>query len=95
MINAVLRFADPAAATAAATDMNDAAASCRSRAPFRAPRPFPAIPTPSPPRIRSHRTEPTDFATIRAFAAHGPYVLMQFVQSIDGFDPAAAMWRRP
>jgi hypothetical protein len=92
MINAVLRFADPAAATAAVTDMNDATA----RLPIQGTLPSAAAIPGHPDAVAStypftpHGTNRT-FATIRAFAAHGPYVLMQFVQSIDGFDLAAAM----
>ena len=92
MINAVLRFADPAAATAAANDLNDAAA----KLPIQGTIPSAAAIPGHPDAIAStypftpHGTNRT-LATIRSFAAYGPYVLMQFVQSVDGFDPAAAM----
>jgi len=92
MVNAVLRFADPAAATAATTDMNDAAAELpiQGNLPARAAIPSHPDAVASTYPFTPHGTERT-FATIRSFTAHGPYVLMQFVQSIDGFDPAAAM----
>jgi hypothetical protein len=92
MVNAVLRFADPAAAAGAATDMNDAAAELpiQGNLPTRAAIPGHPDAVASTYPFTPHGTDRT-FATIRSFTAHGPYVLMQFVQSIDGFDPAAAM----
>jgi hypothetical protein len=88
----VLRFADPAAATAAANDLNDAAAKLPIQGTIPSAAAIPghlgAIASTYP--FTPHGTNRT-FATIRSFAAYGPYVLMQFVQSVDGFDPAAAM----
>ncbi|MDT5289589.1 MAG: hypothetical protein QOF88_4478 [Mycobacterium sp.] len=92
MVNAVLRFADPAAAAAASTDMGDAA----TKQPIQGSTPTGAAIPGHPEAVAStypftpHGSDRT-WATIRSFTAHGPYVLMQFVQSVDGFDPAAAL----
>jgi hypothetical protein len=92
LVHAVMRFADPAAAAAASADM-DKAASGKPIAgalptvaaipghPEAAASTYPFTPHGSD-RVR---------ATIRSFTPHGPYVFMDFVQSIDGFDAAAAM----
>jgi hypothetical protein len=92
MINAVLRFPDPAAAAAAIPDMNEAAAKLPIQGTLPAAAAIPGHPdavasTYSFTPQGSNRT----FATIRSFAPHGPYVLMQFVQSIDGVDAAVAL----
>lgn len=92
LVNAVLRFPDPAAAAAASTDMGDAAAK------------FPiAGVTPTVVAIPGHPDSVASTypftphgsdrvrATIRSFTPHGPYVLMQFVQTVDGVDHAAEL----
>ena len=92
MMNVVMRFPDPAAATAAATAMGEASAkqSVMGAAPT-------AVPIPGHPEavaatypFTSHGSNQVK-STIRSFTAHGPYVFMQFVQSVDGVDRAAAL----
>jgi hypothetical protein len=92
MVNAVLRFPDPAAAAAASTDMGEAA----TKQPIQGSTPTGASIPGHPDAVAStypftpHGSN-RSWATIRSFTAHGPYVLMQFVQSVDGFDPTAAL----
>ena len=92
MINAVMRFADPAAATAASVAMGDASAkqAVKGIVPVAAPIPghpeavastYPFTPNGSD-RAR---------ATVRSFTPHGPYVFMHFVQSVDGLDAATRL----
>ncbi|WP_447691561.1 DUF7373 family lipoprotein [Mycolicibacterium sp. A43C] len=92
LINAVMRFPDPAAAQAAATDMNSATAeqSVRGAAPVPATIPghpetlaftYPFTPTGSD----------KPWAVIRSFTPHGPFVFMQLAQSVDGLDTAATL----
>jgi hypothetical protein len=89
LLNAVLRFADPAAATAAATEFGDIAAKTGEGV-------QPAQ-IPGHPDTKAATYTQTDGATgkkwgaVRAFTAHGPYVFMQLAQSIDGMDPAIGM----
>jgi hypothetical protein len=92
MVNAVLRFPDPAAATAASTDMGDAAV----KFPIVGATPTVVAIPGHPDSVAStypftpHGSDQTR-ATIRSFTPHGPYVLMQFVQAVDGVDHAAAL----
>jgi hypothetical protein len=92
MVNAVLRFPDPAAATAASTDMGDAAV----KFPIVGATPAVVAIPGHPDSVAStypftpHGSDQTR-ATIRSFTPHGPYVLMQFVQAVDGVDHAAAL----
>jgi hypothetical protein len=92
LVNAVLRFPDPAAAAAASTDMGDAAATF----PIAGVTPTVVAIPGHPDSVAStypftpHGSDQTR-ATIRSFTPHGPYVLMQFVQTIDGVDHAAAL----
>jgi hypothetical protein len=92
MINAVLRFTDPAAAAAAITDMNDAVVKQPIQGATPTPAPIPGHPeaVASTYPFTPHGSDRTR-ATVRSFTAHGPYVLMQFVQSIDGLERAAAL----
>jgi hypothetical protein len=92
MVNAVLRFPDPAAATAASADMGDAAV----KFPIAGATPTVVAIPGHPDSVAStypftpHGSDQTR-ATIRSFTPHGPYVLMQFVQAVDGVDHAAAL----
>ncbi len=92
MVHAVLRFADPDAAAAASTDMNEAAlqGSIAGSTPTVA-----AIPGHPEAAASSYPFTPRGSdrvrTTIRSFSPHGPYVFMEFAQSVDGFDPAAAL----
>lgn len=92
MINAVLRFPDQAAAAAAATDMNTATAQQSIRGVSPTPATIPGHPEAA---ASSYPFTPTgsdrEWAVIRSFTPHGPYVFMQLVQSADGLDAAAAM----
>jgi hypothetical protein len=92
MVNAVMRFPDPATASAAATAMGDASAkqAIMGATPT-------VVPIPGHPEavaatypFTPHGSNQVK-ATVRSFAAHGPYVFMQFVQSGDGVDRATAL----
>lgn len=92
MINAVLRFADPAAATAASAAMGDASSTQQVKGV-----------TPTVVAIPGHPATVASWypfvaagsegsrATLRSFTPHGSYVLMQFVQSVDGIDAATSL----
>lgn len=90
--NAVVRFADDAAASAAATDMADTAlaepvsGATRSRV---------AVPGHDDALTSTYPfTDPTvgrEQSTVRSFTAHGPFVLMQTSQSYQGLDAALGM----
>ncbi|MEH3131246.1 MAG: hypothetical protein PGN27_14945 [Mycolicibacterium neoaurum] len=92
MINAVMRFPDPAAAQAAAADMNSATAeqSVRGATPVPA-----AVPGHPETLAFTYPFTPTGsdrpWAVIRSFTAHGPFVFMQLTQSADGLDAAVSM----
>jgi hypothetical protein len=92
MINAVLRFADPAAAAAASTAMGDAAA----KQAIKGVTPT-AISIPDHPAAVASTYPFTATGsdqvrtTVRSFTPHGPYVFLQFVQSTDGLDRATAL----
>lgn len=92
MMNAVFRFPDPGAATAAATDMNSGAAAQAIRGATPAPAAIPGHPEASASTypFTPHGSD-NEWTVIRSFAPHGPYVFMQLVQSVDGFEPAAAL----
>lgn len=92
MINAVFRFPDVPAAAAGAVDMNRSAAAQPVRGVTPAPAAIPGHPDAA---ASTYPFTPHDadreWTVIRSFAPHGPYVFMQLVQSVDGFDPAAAL----
>ncbi len=89
LVNAVLRFADAAAAAAAATEFGDIAAKTgegvqRAQIPGH----------PDTQAASYTQTEgPTgkQWSAVRAFTAHGPYVFMQLAQAVDGMDPALGL----
>lgn len=92
MVNAVLRFPDPAAAVAASTAMGEAAA----RQPVKGITPtvvtipgHPGAVASTYPFTPSGAAQPR--ATVRSFTPHGPYVFMHFVQSVDGVDRATGL----
>jgi hypothetical protein len=92
MVNAVLRFPDPAAATAASTAMAEAAAS----QPVKGVTPTVVVIPGHPDAVAS--TYPftpngstQTSATVRSFTPRGPYVFMHFVQSVDGVDRATGL----
>jgi hypothetical protein len=92
LLNGVLRFPDPTAAIAAAGEMSQAVA----QQPIQGAAPTGTAIPGHPDAVAStypytpHGTE-RPWAAVRAFTPHGPYVLVQMAQSIDGLDPAAAM----
>ena len=92
MMNAVLRFPDPAAAAAASRAMGDAAVgqSIKGIMPT-----VVAIPGHPDAVASTYPFTPngsdTARATVRSFTPHGPYVFMQFVQSTAGLDRATAL----
>lgn len=92
MINAVFRFPDPAAATAAASDMNASAAAQPVRGIAPAPASIPGHPAAA---ASTYPFTPSDsdkeWAVVRSFTPHGPFVFMQLVQSVDGLDAAAGL----
>lgn len=95
MMNAVFRFPDPPAAAAAAADMNSGAAAQAIRGATPTPAVIPGHPeaAASTYPFTPHESD-KEWTVIRSFAPHGPYVFMQLVQSVDGFDPAATLVRK-
>lgn len=92
MLNAVLRFPDPASATAASRDMNVAA----SAQPISGAQPEPvAIPGHQDAVASTYTYTPRDSdrprTFVRAYTPHGQFVLMQFAQSVDGVGGASAL----
>jgi len=92
MVNAVLRFPDAAAATAASTAMGEAAV----RQPVKGVTPS-AVAIPGHPDavastypFTANGSTQTS-ATVRSFTPRGPYVFMHFVQSVDGVDRATGL----
>ena len=90
LLNAVLRFPDPGAAAAAATEFGDIAAKTGDGRAARA--------DPGSPRHARRRAIPqTEGSTgkrwgaVRAFTPHGQYVFMQLAQAVDGTDPALGL----
>ncbi|KIU17075.1 DUF7373 family lipoprotein [Mycolicibacterium llatzerense] len=90
LINGVLRFAGPADATAAASEMNAAALQLKIRGAEPKPVALPEHPDAlaSTYDVDSRGAKVT---TARSFTARGPYVLIQLAQSTGGPDPAIAL----
>ncbi|MDX1892145.1 hypothetical protein [Mycolicibacterium sp. 050158] len=92
MVNAVMRFPDPAAAVAASAAMGDASAKQPVAGILPAAQPIPGHPdtvASTYPFTPHGSNQPR--AAVRSFTAHGPYVFMQFVQSGDGLDRATSL----
>jgi hypothetical protein len=89
LVNAVLRFADPGSAAAAATDFGDIATKTGEG--------VQRAQIPGHPDAQAASYTQTDGSTgkrwsaVRAFTAHGPYVFMQLAQTVDGMDPALGL----
>jgi hypothetical protein len=89
LVNAVLRFADPGSAAAAATDFGDIAAKTGEG--------VQRAQIPGHPDAQAASYTQTEGSTgkqwsaVRAFTAHGPFVFMQLAQAVDGMDPALGM----
>ena len=89
LLNAVLRFADPGAAAAAATDFGDIAAKTGEGV---QPAQIPGHPD-TQAASYTQTEDPTGkrWSAVRAFTAHGQYVFMQLAQAVDGMDPAIGL----
>lgn len=90
--NAVLRFPDPGAATAAADEIARIVAEVRSpvqTSPTQ-PAPIPGHPD-ARATSRTHNDGPKVWTTVRSATPRGPYVLLQQAQSTTGVEPAAAL----
>jgi hypothetical protein len=89
LLNAVLRFADPGAAAAAAADFGDIAA--------RTGEGVQRAQIPGHPDAQAASYTQTEgssgkrWSAVRAFTAHGQYVFMQLAQAVDGMDPAVGL----
>ena len=89
LVNAVLRFADPGAAAAAAKDFGDIAAKTGDG--------VQRAQIPGHPDAQAASYTQTEGSTgkrwsaVRAFTAHGQYVFMQLAQAVDGMDPAVGL----
>jgi hypothetical protein len=91
LLNAVLRFPDEAAATAAATDMGTTSLQQQG-----VDGPAARLPVPNHPEAQANQYTTVDRSSakwnaVRSFTAHGPYVLMQLGQSTEGLDPALTL----
>jgi len=80
LINVVLRFPDPTAATAAATELA-----------ANVPPPVPGHPVgiPNYPAALAAAYDAQDFHAVASFVPHGPFLLYQYAQSPQGTDSAA------
>jgi hypothetical protein len=89
LLNAVLRFTDPGAAAAAASDFGDIAVKTGEGVQRT------QIPGHSDAQAASYlQTEGSTgkkWSAVRAFTPHGPYVFMQLAQAADGMDPAVGL----
>lgn len=80
LINAVLRFPDPA-------DASDAATELAAKTP--SPTPARAIPIPYFPTALAAAYDDEDFHAVASFLAHGPYLLYQYAEAPGGVGAAA------
>jgi hypothetical protein len=89
LLNAVLRFADPGSATAAAGEFGDIAAKTGEG--------VQRAEIPGHPDAQAASYTQTEGSTgkrwnaVRAFTAHGQYVFMQLAQAVDGMDAAIGL----
>jgi len=91
LLNAVLRFGDEAAATAAAGDLGRTALQQQG-----VDGPAQPVPIPNYPDAQANQYTTIDrtagkWTAVRSFTAHGPYVLMQLAQATEGLDHAVAL----
>jgi hypothetical protein len=89
LLNAVLRFSDAGAATAAATEFGDIAARTgdgvqRAQVPGHPD-------TQAATYTQTQASSGRPWSAVRAFTPHGEYVFMQLAQAVDGSDPALGM----
>ena len=87
--NAVLRFPDPPAATAAAKEFGEAAAVEAVLVP-----PVQPAPIPGHPDATSFSHVSGETTVVRAFTARGPYVLVQTAEAAAGLDTATGLIAR-
>jgi hypothetical protein len=89
LLNAVLRFADPGDASAAAADFGDVAAKTGTGV-QRAE--IPGHPdTVAASYTQAEASTGKQWSAVRAFTPHGQYVFMQLAQASDGMDPAIGL----
>jgi hypothetical protein len=89
LLNAVLRFADAGAASAAAADFGDVAAKTGTGV-QRAE--IPGHPdTVAASYTQAEASTGKQWSAVRAFTPHGQYVFMQLAQASDGMDPAIGL----
>src|SRR4051812_29622830 len=89
LLNAVLRFPDPGAADAAATEFGDIAAKTGEGV---QPAQVPGHPdTKAASYTQTDGTTGKRWGAVRAFTPQGQYVFMQLAQAIDGTDPALGL----
>jgi hypothetical protein len=89
LLNAVLRFSDAGAATAAATEFGDIAANTGDGV-QRAE--IPGHPdTKAASYTQTQGSTGRPWSAVRAFTPHGEYVFMQLAQAVDGKDPAIGL----
>jgi hypothetical protein len=86
--NAVLRFPDPPAAAAAATEFGAAAATEAVLTPPVTPAPIPGHPEAASFSHALERDQDVSLTVVRAFMARGPYVLVQTAEATDGSEAA-------
>ena len=94
VVNAVLRFVDEASATSAATDLGATALQEQG-----VDGPAQKVSIPGQPDAQATTYTILDresgrWNAVRSFTAHGPYVLMQLAQSIEGADQASQLVAR-
>src|SRR4051812_21390819 len=90
--NAVLRFADPASAADAAKEIGDAAAAEPVVNPPVTPAPIPGHPdTAGLSQTFTESAKKLQWTQVRAFTAHGPFVLVMSAQATDNLDTAVGL----
>jgi hypothetical protein len=89
--NAVLRFPDPPAAAAAATEFGATAATEAVLTPPVTPAPIPGHPEAASFSHTAERDQNVGLTVVRAFTARGPYVLVQTAEATDGLETAAGL----
>ncbi|AGB26677.1 hypothetical protein Mycsm_06540 (plasmid) [Mycobacterium sp. JS623] len=90
--NAVLRFADPASAADAAKEISDAAAVEPVVNPPVTPVPIPGHPdTAGFSQMFTESAKKLQWTQVRAFTAHGPFVLVMSAQATDNLDTAVRL----
>jgi hypothetical protein len=89
LLNAVLRFADPGSASAAAADFGDIATKTGTGVQRDEIPGHPETVAASYTQLEGSTGK--QWSAVRAFTPHGDYVFMQLAQAIDGMDPAVGL----